>query len=393
MNEQKSSEIQMYGFDLVKILHIIVQVIFIPVAAGCLQHNFQILVPLPIGIFILLSIFCNFVVYIPHLLEHRLNFGISKSTTGVTIETTKFWKRRSTSYDFSKDTKVPTQLHESLGWVFVFMLGFAWNFYLMSEGIKLLSVKAFFQGLPMFFYGFFTGLFYLLMWILPDREILLRNYEIPKKFTLLLIPFVTVSFRLKKIIFGKKWINKLEEMLGLEPNLDRKDFLSFLKDNWVQIFQLCTWFIVWIFGATFFFDFYHYQYVAAFVFIVLMYYVRKIIFKKTASLSNSWWIYPFWALAFHEVGIKAWHVTALGVLSPSSIIWTLPVSWILFALVLTSTVLEILKIPILKGSKNGKWIIVWVILLVELGLQFTALFSTTRIIPFYFSFIEIGPII
>ena len=393
MNDSRSSEMNLSGFDLVKFLHIFVQIIFIPVAIGCLQHNFQILVPLPIGIFILLSIFCNFVVFIPHLLEHRHRYEISKTSNGMTIVFSRFRKRKSANYDFSKYSILPRQIHESFGWLFVFMLGFAWNFYLTSEGMKLISLKAFYQGLPMFSYGMVTAIFYLLMWFLPDKEIMIFNEENPKKSTLLLVPSVIMSFKLKKIYFGKKLLQKLDEKLKIEMKLEHKSPKSYLQENWIQIFQACTWLVIFIFSATFAFDFFHYQFVAAFDFIMLSYFLRKMIYKNKETQSNPWWIYPFWLLTLHEVGIKAWHLTALGVRSTSSIIWTLPISWILYILILTATVLEMFTVFKSKGTQNKNWIVVLVLLLVEIGLQLTAILSTYRILPFYLSLIEIGPII
>ena len=393
MKTSKTSEIQLHGCDLVKFLHVFIQIIFLPIAAVRLQHNFQIMVPLPVGLFIILSIFCNLVVYIPHLLEYHLNRIISLDGNQISIETLKFRKSKSTKYEYSKTSIRSGKIHESFGWIFIFMLGLAWNLYLTSEGLKLLTVKAFYQGLPMFFYGLLTEILYLLMFFLPDREILLFNSENPKKSLLILIPSIILSCKMKLLYSRNSIFSKIDSLLEIESEREPISITSYFKNNWVQIFQLFTWLVVWIFGATITFDFYHYQFVGAFDFIILAFYIRNILYKKNQSNRNPWWIYPFWILTFHEVGIKFWHVIALGVLSPSSIIWTFPVASILFILVLTSTVMEIHKLAISNRMKNEKWIIIWIIFLVELGLQFTALFSTVRIIPFYFSLIEIGPLI
>ncbi|MBN2157292.1 MAG: hypothetical protein JW776_14700 [Candidatus Lokiarchaeota archaeon] len=386
MNKFETSELYLYGFDLVKFLHITFQLIFVPVALGCLQHNFQILVPLPVGIFILLSIFCNIVVFIPHLVENSHKFLISKSSSEIIFVSRRLHKELTNKYDFSDYSLTINRIHEHFGWMFVFFLGFAWNFYLQSEGAKLLRVKAWYQGFPMFFYGFFTVLFYLVMWFLPDRKFQLHNQNNPKKSTTLLIPSFIVSVRKKNLYFGKNLVSKINRLLAMESASESKTSMSFLQSNWVHLVQCCTWFLIWILGAPFTFDLYHYQFVAAFAFILLVFHLRRFLFKSE-SPTNPWWIYPFWAVVFHEVGIKAWHVTALATLSPSSIIWTLPVSWFLYILVIGATLLEFLN------SKNRNWTVFLSILIMELGLQFTSFLSTYRIIPFFISLIELGPLI
>jgi len=392
MNEIRNSEMRLDGIDLLKIIHIVLQIVFIPVAAGCLEHNFQILIPLPVGIFIILSIIANFLVFIPHLIENRHNLNFSITQTELTIRKTRFRKNLSITHYIPKTTITSGQIHESLGWSIVYMLGFGWNFYLISEGAKLLSVKAFFQGLPMFFYGLITGIMYLLMWFLPEREFALMNNEDNKKSMVLLIPYTYISFKMRRILLGKKWFSEIGSSLKSKRDTESRSMKSFLKENKILIFQLCTWLAVWLLGSPFTFDFYHYQFVATFVFIILISNIRSLFFRTEGIHKNSWWVYPFWILTFHEVGIKTWHLTALGVLSPSTIIWTLPISWILYVLVLISTVLEILRNFTKKSPKNIKLIVISTVLLLDLGLQITAFFSTFKIIPIFLSLIEIGPI-
>ncbi len=392
MSESRSTEIKLYGIDFVKFLHIFVQIIFIPVTAVRLEHNFQILIPLPIGVFIILSIFCNIVVFIPHLLENRHRMGFTLSSNGLRIQETKFFKKRSTSFDLSKYTLTIEKIHESLGWTFVFFLGFSWNLYMASEGVKLLSVKAFYQGLPMFFYGFLTELFYLVMWFLPDAEITVFNTENPIKSKIFLIPSIILSFKLKQLYLGKKKLFELRKIFKIEEESERTSLGDFLKQNWIFMIQMFTWVVVWILGASFTFDFYHYQFVAAFSFVLLVFYLRMVIYKKKKVFRNPWWIYPFWILTFHEVGVKTWNLTALGFMSPSSIIWTLPIAWLLFLLVITSTILEVFRIHTLIQFNKKVFIGILIVLSLEVVLQFTAFLSTYRFIPFYLSLIEIGPI-
>ncbi len=393
MKKEHTTTLQLKGIDFIKLLHLFVQIIFIPVAAGCLEHNFQILLPLPIGVFILVSIFSNFVVFVPHLLENRHNLEISVESQVMTIKNCRIRKTESLTYDLANYSIKSGQTHESFLWAFVYMLGFAWNLYFFNEGIKLLSVKAFYQGLPMFFYGLFTVILYLLIWFLPDKEFVVKNNENHKEGIILLVPSVCISFKGKKIKIEKHKITQLHSLLKSETRSDSKTLMAILKENWVFIFQTCTWLVVWLFGATFTFDFFHYQFVAAFVFILLVYNIRSVLTTKTGLKSNPWWIYPFWILTFHEVGIKVWHLTALGAMSPSTIIWTLPVSWILYILVIISIILEIFTNPNLKRTKNTAQIVLVGIFLVELLLQVTAIFSTYQFISFYLSFIEIGPLI
>ncbi|MCP4760819.1 MAG: hypothetical protein GY870_03490 [archaeon] len=396
-----SPQVQLRGISLIKLIHIIIQFSFLIISINYIDLKdpgiVQILIPLPVGAFILLSSIGNLIVFCLHMLENSKNIEISISEDGnMLLNQGKRRKSKSNIIKISDNLIEFGNTHESFAWSIAFMLGFVWNFYLISEGLKLINVKGYVQGNLLLLYGALSGILYLIMWLYPDLKIVGWDEEKQEGLFLIISP-ISISIFNREIYFGRRDIKVIQAQLMQSDvkfiTKNKNDWKSYLIEKKMFVMQTLIWLVIWIFSSNLTLSFYHYQFVNAFIFIPLMYNLRRLLMKEENLKEKPIWIYPFWALAFHEIGVKAWHITALCILSPSIIIWTLPVAWILYILILIEIIFEI-RDRIMKSESIDKKIKIGIIsvLIIDILLQLSVILSTWRILPFYISLLEIGPL-
>ncbi|MCP4762442.1 MAG: hypothetical protein GY870_11725, partial [archaeon] len=224
--------IQLEGISIIKLMHIIIQFIFFIVSFNYIDLKdpgiIQILIPLPVGAFILLPTIGNLIVFLPHMLENSKKTDILISEEGkMTINRRKRSKVKSNVIQISDDLIEFGKVHESFAWSIAYMLGFVWNFYIISEGLKLINVKGFVQGNLLFLYGALSLLLYLIMWLYPDLKIVGWDEEKQEGLFLIISP-ISFSIFNREFYFGRRDIKVIQAQI---MQLDVK-FITKNKNDW-----------------------------------------------------------------------------------------------------------------------------------------------------------------
>ncbi|MHA1680438.1 MAG: hypothetical protein ACTSUE_05480 [Promethearchaeota archaeon] len=435
------------GVMLIKLLHLLVQAAFIPLALERTKHIYQIIIPLPTGFFIIISIILNLLIFSLHLADSApfvkifdpANQATSNTTNGrnpdgkqagigtrtLIIQHGRLMRRKRRIHISSATVEEIGTIHEHAPWMVVYILAFGWNTFLVYSAIPLLRVNALDQGGLFLSYGMTTLIFYIIMFMIPELKVTAWDLDF-KKNVYLVIPSVLIAFpypKKNRVYLGSTFLQKFRDLLNVprEKIIDLRGLASELgftraskqrvgagnkpskfAKNLAKLKYLLFWVIIWTFSNKLTFNFYNYQFIDPVVIALVLFELRNLLYnneEKILKLLDNHasrkpiWYYIFWGFVFYEIGFKAWYTLAFVLFSSNYPVWIPVVAWCLYILNIVMIGREMKKRIRWAPWATWKKILLIAVAMVFLFFQFSALLSTLRIIDMYFSVINIGPII
>ena len=391
MSKTKEKEIIIEGYSFIDFLIIIIQICFIPFIFGLMTNLLQIIIPVPVGGWLLISIIGNLMVYGFRFFESKLEVKISEGRSDANKFNIQYKKRRVSTTVSGPSDELEFFLFKRSYFKKLILVLFTsiWFGHLMYEGWVLLDTNSRLVGWILYLYGI-SHLTIVIFDFLQSQCNLISKYMKPETIT---IPKYIISFHTRKI-------QNIESDLitYFTENLSQINDKKTVKNQEILLLTACG--IIFCLSDEIIYGLYRYQLVFSFVLCLILIQIYQIYenrnpFKleniQTDSIKKI--SFSLSLLIFHETGIKLGFIipqlqfiieTKLEIAIFSFIGYTCAI------IILTIFISQFLKINEKRIIKTYLWIVILII--ISLSMQIGSYFTTLGKFPFYFSIIELGPL-
>jgi hypothetical protein len=381
-----------------------------------MQHLYQIMIPLPTGVFVLVSIVFNVLIFSLHLLDTSPSIEIlpaesggsengsgSSSTPpspGLTLQVGRFRKSSTRITIDAQGIQEFGTIHQNGSWMLLYILGIGWSLYLLFQSVTLINVAAWNQGELFLCYSLVSIFGYGFMFFLPEKKITSWD-KTGNRSVCMIIPPVLLSFSpTPRIYLGGSFIAKFGALVQYRPPVLSARFSHALHGIYLP--NLVLWTLIVLGASKFLGNLYNYQFVEPVAVVWLLYEIRNVLYNNEQIETLQYprrrptkptWYYLGWLFVWHELGFKAWYVTSFLLFSSLSPGWIPYVVWGLYLLTCGAIVWEIKRLQFWPTLGRSRKMLLLMAIITELFLQFSAVLSICGILPVYLSSIGFGPLI